>query len=449
MRELATLGMCLLLGTARATLSPDASVICAQYSAVPTAVAVQPPLVLPQDIAIDGDGDIFVVDSARKELMRVDAASGNTNIILGPPYLEIPVGLSISPQHADLYIGDENSSKVFHLLCQQRDQKACTEYSQQPLEIDLGTAVHPVGLQLDAADNLFIADYNGGRVLYRSSTTATVTTLMSSSTIGSAANPFGPHDIAIDSETHAILVTDQNNDDIWTVTCAVQDPGGASCDTYSSQPSKLDLSGDKIIQPSGVAVDLQSVVYATGMDTGVIAQIKGTSSTDLLQGQDYLRKPVSLAFDSRASSKTLYVSDDQASNISGVVTGTGLYALPCMSKICAPLSPSYIPNVASGSCSNTPLGVSCSLTCNNGYASPNATSVTCTANGWDTAGILCLSTGSDATTTTAAPKDDAGVAVGVTLAVLIVVGVGIFLFIRYRQGRLVVKTGDYSTFGST
>jgi hypothetical protein len=55
--------------------------------------------------------------------------------------------------------------------------------------------------------------------------------------------------------------------------------------------------------------------------------------------------------------------------------------------------------------------------------------------------------GNDVQPATAAPTGmSAGGAVGITIAVLVVVGAGVFLFIRYRQGKLVIKkAGDYTT----
>jgi len=437
------------------SVTPANSIMCLNWASTPKGIATNPGLVSPQDIAIDGAGNIFIVDSKTRELLRIDALTGETTVMLGRNVLQIPVGLTISPTHADLYIGDENTSTIWHLPCQTRNVNYCTVYHTTPLNITLADKVHPLGLQMDGDDHLYIADHNGHRVFKRDSTTLAMTVLMSAQNIGDTTNPFGPHDIAIDVSTHELLVTDSNNDDIWTLKCASSglDSSGNSCDQYNPTPYKLALSGSAsdIAMPSGIVTDLRSSIYVTGTKNGVVAEIKGNSSVDLLQASTLLpiQTPVSIAFDARPTAKNLYISDDTNGS------STHLYELTCSQLACVPLDDRYIKHVLDGSCANTPVGSTCAVACAHGYTR-NATTIGCTSSGWGTTGIACLnssspSSNSPAPAPGALPSDgpDAGVAVGVTVAVLIVAGVAVFLFIRHRQGKLVVKTSDYTPFGST
>ena len=211
-------------------LTPASSLVCKSYASAPTAIATTPHLVKPEDIAIDGLGDIFVVDSLRADLIRIDAETSKSDVLLGKPWLEIPVGLTISPNHADLYVGDENTSTVWHIPCQSRGNNSCALYHKTPLNITLGTKVHPVGLQMDGDDHLFIADFNGQRVLRRDAFTGKITILLSPQNLPEIPSNFGPHDIAIDRENHQLHVTDRNNDDIWALRCSKLSQTGESCD---------------------------------------------------------------------------------------------------------------------------------------------------------------------------------------------------------------------------
>jgi len=158
-----------------------------------------------------------------------------------------------------------------------------------------------------------------------------------------------------------------------------------------------------------------------------------------------------VTIDKRAMYKTLYISDDPSLVAAGD-TSNGLWSLPCKTLVCVPLDTSIVANVVPQTCKNTAIGSTCNLACKNGFTASSAT-IACTTNGWATATATCSSPSAGTTTaaaTTAEPKGDAGVAVGVTLTLIILAGVGAFLFVRYRQGKLIVKkAADHytTTFG--
>jgi DNA-binding beta-propeller fold protein YncE len=229
----ALLGLC--AGAANAattglTVTADNSVYCSTYASTPTNIVTNPSLVKPQDVAVDGNGDVFVVDSLRQELIRI-GTDHTSSVLLGPKYLQVPVGLTISPIHADLYIGDENTSTIWHLACQTRNKNYCAQYYNTPLNLSLATNVHPFGLSMDMDDHLYIADMNGQRVIKRDVTTGVSSVLISVASMGALApsKAFNPHDIAIDPNTNELLVTDVTNDDIWTLQCKTPSSTGLSC----------------------------------------------------------------------------------------------------------------------------------------------------------------------------------------------------------------------------
>jgi len=221
-----------------AAITPANSVKCSQYASTPTIVQTSPALAMPQDLAIDGNGDVFVVDSIRKAVVRVDGQFKNSSVVLGPAILQVPVGVALSPNHADLYIGDENTSTVWHLPCQTRGNTYCKEYHKTPLNVSFDDTVHPMGLQVDADEHLYVADYRGNRVLKRNANTGEISVLLSAKNmVGDLpANPFGPYDVTVDASTHEVLVTDSNNDDIWSLKCMQPSTTGLSCEVYVPAP---------------------------------------------------------------------------------------------------------------------------------------------------------------------------------------------------------------------
>jgi hypothetical protein len=305
-----------------------------------------------------------------------------------------------------------------------------------------------MGLQMDLDDHLYIADFNGHRVTKRDVNTGVSSVVLDQTMMGDLApnNPFGPHDIAIDANTNELLVTDLTNDDIWTVKCNVVSETGNSCDVYSPVPGKLALDGSAsdIAAPSGITADLQGTIFCSGMTNGIVAEIKGNSSVDLLQASTTgLNKPVSLDFDSRYNAKTLYIADDPAG--SPTATGSqGLYSLSCSSIVCIPLDERFIQNVLDGSCGNTPVGQTCQLSCNSGHHT-DTSSITCLETGWDSIGITC-----EANIAPIVVAESAAVGESVVLALLaiaILAGV-VFLFVRMRKSKTAVNDSDFTPFGS-
>ena len=227
---IAVLGLFGVANAAVERITEDDSVMCANWAATPTAITTTPRLQKPEDITVDGNGDIFVVDNTLKKLIKVDGSSPHASTtLLDSEYLQNPIGLAISTVHADLYVGDAATSTIWQLRCQHRNSNYCLNYHDTPLNLSLSHTVHPQGLQLDAADHLYIADYNGQRVLKRDVNTGKTDVLLNGADMDLGTNKFGPHDIAVNWDNHQVLVTDINNDDIWGLQCATVDDAGLSC----------------------------------------------------------------------------------------------------------------------------------------------------------------------------------------------------------------------------
>jgi hypothetical protein len=224
--------------------------------------------------------------------------------------------------------------------------------------------------------------------LKRDVTTGILSVILDAGTMGEQApdTPFGPHGIAIDPATYDLFVTDVNNDDIWVLTCAETSITGLSCGVYAPLANKLELEddGSGIETPSGIEFDLQGNLYVTGMQNGIVARYRGTTSIAMLPAGS-LVSPVSLGYDSRATSKSIYISDDG-------INGGGnqaLYELACLTFTCVALTDDFIPNVLPNQCVNTSVGETCNFKCAPGYFSTSS-SVLCTEDGWDIFGIACV-----------------------------------------------------------
>ena len=250
-------------------ITPANSIQCMNYASTPIPVHVTPFLEKPEDVVVDGDGDIFVVDQVRGELIRIGAGTGASAVLLGRPYLQRPMGVAISLVHADLYVGDVNTSTIWKLACQTSNKRSCQKYHSTPLNISIPTKVHPQGLQMDAEENLYIADFANHRVLRRDGTSGNITTLLSEGNMGAYApsKPFGPHDIALDPVFHELFVTDITNDDLWSIKCLTPNANNNACDQYAPHPGRMELTGSSsnIESPSGIVTDEQLTLFVTGV----------------------------------------------------------------------------------------------------------------------------------------------------------------------------------------
>ncbi|HEX4168708.1 MAG TPA: choice-of-anchor D domain-containing protein, partial [Bryobacteraceae bacterium] len=114
----------------------------------------------PNDVAIDGAGNLFIADSFNGLIRRVDAASGIITVALGTG-LQDPTGVAVDPA-GNLYIADTNNSVVRRMDTSGK-VTVVAGTGVSGYTGDLGLAISaklmkPACIRLDAAGDLYIAD---------------------------------------------------------------------------------------------------------------------------------------------------------------------------------------------------------------------------------------------------------------------------------------------------
>jgi sugar lactone lactonase YvrE len=67
----------------------------------------------PNGIEIDLSGAVYVADQEKRQVVRLDGATGAARVVVNGMGLEAPNGLSFSPDYRTLYVGDFDRGRIF------------------------------------------------------------------------------------------------------------------------------------------------------------------------------------------------------------------------------------------------------------------------------------------------------------------------------------------------
>ncbi|HEX3660851.1 MAG TPA: Ig-like domain repeat protein [Acidobacteriaceae bacterium] len=233
----------------------------------------------PQKIAVDGSGDIFVVDSVASTVTEILANGGTKPITLPSPYsFSRPWSIAIGGA-GNLFVGESGNNRI--------DEIYAPNYTTGT---PLPGAYTPLGLAVDNNGNLFVADPPAVRELTAASGYATVLTLNSS-----FGKPFG---VAVDP-----------SGDVWVAGDGVSPnpsltelgPTGSVINTFSGFSS-----------PEAVAVDPAGNVYVADSGGGTITELtKASNYATSVTLATISNDPAGVALD---SSGNVYYSTNASDN---------------------------------------------------------------------------------------------------------------------------------------
>ena len=304
-------------------------------SAVDTGPAVQAQLRSPAGVAVDGAGNLYIADSGRGRVFKVDS-TGTITTVAGGLALEDRIGrpTSVAVDNAgNLYIAESLYNRIFKVDSTGTIATVVSASAQARLR-------YPTGVAVDNADNLYIADRNNHRIL-KIDSTGTITTFA-----GTEERGFGgdggpavqarlryPTGVAVDGAGN-LYIADQNNhrlrkvDSTGTIdTVAGTGESGFGGDNGAAAAAQLSY-------PSGVAVDGAGNLYIADSgnhrirrvdSTGTITTVAGTGKYGFggnggLAVQAQLNYPAGVAVDGAGN---LYIADSGNHSIRKVdVTGT-------------------------------------------------------------------------------------------------------------------------------
>jgi sugar lactone lactonase YvrE len=309
----------------------------------------------PARVAVDAAGNLYIASGAR--IRKVAAATGVISTVAGstlgfggdggPATAAAlgPMGMALSVT-GDLYIADMWNSRI-------RKVAAATGTISTVAGIGAGysgdgglaTAAQldsPTGVALDAAGNLFIADYNNNRIRKVDAATGIISTVAGNGTAGfggdggaaTAAQLTWPTGVTVDAAGNIYIADNQNNrvrkvDAATGIISTLMGTGGPAT-LYQNTPAAqaafysqgLVLAGDQVFFTDSMRNFVNRLTLSTGLVTtvaGVGTWVSGGDGGPAASAQ--FSVPNGLARDAQGN---LYVAEDYGHRVRKLDAATGL-----------------------------------------------------------------------------------------------------------------------------
>lgn len=149
---------------------------------------------VPVGVAVDGGGNVFVVDASGSVIYELTLSAGSysqSTIISG---LNNPEGIAVDAS-GNLYVADQNSHQVW------KETFADGSYSPSPIATGLSS---PYGVVLDGSGNVYLSDYATGQILKETWSGGGYT-----QSVVPTGSPMSPYGIAMDASGN-LLIADGN-----------------------------------------------------------------------------------------------------------------------------------------------------------------------------------------------------------------------------------------------
>lgn len=243
--------------------------------------ATSVPLLLPSAIAFDADGNLYIAETARHVVRKVDRAGFITTVAgtgtqgydgdraqASQALLDSPEGLAVDA--TGLYIADTHNHRVRKVDLSNGTITTIAGSSTAGATGDNGPALaatldRPVAIALDAKSNLYLADAGSHRIRRIDATTGTITTIAGAGTQGYAGDSGraatalldSPQGLAVDMQGNLYLA-DTHNQRIRRVdatTGVITTVAGTGAFGYAGDSGSS--TGARLALPRGLSMDPQ------------------------------------------------------------------------------------------------------------------------------------------------------------------------------------------------
>lgn len=257
----------------------------------------------PVGVAVDGDGNVYVADSANHVIRRISPAGsvstlagsagqcGSADGTAGNARLCTPYGVAVDGA-GNVYVAEASSDTIRKITATGQVTTLAGQAGYSGSADGTGSAARfltPLGVAVDAAGNVYVADA-GNDTIRKISPEGVVTTLAglagqsgSSDGTGSEARFWYPTSVTCDG-SGTVRVADTYNHTVRMIT-----PGGVvtTLAGYAGDPGSRDGTGDgaRFDYPRGVAVDGSGNVYVADMGSHTIRKITPSAVVTTLAGR--------------------------------------------------------------------------------------------------------------------------------------------------------------------
>ncbi len=292
----------------------------------------------PQSVAVDANSNLFVADFGNNTIRKMtpdgtvttfagQAGNGRSGDGTGSgAYFNGPAGVA-ADLAGNVYVADSVNNTIRKITTNAVVTTLAGSSIASGSTDGTGTNAHflqPLGVAVDASNNVYVADY-GNHVIRKISSAGAVTTLAgtagnygSADGTGAAAQFYQPEGVAVDS-SYNVYVADTGNGTIRKITSGgvVTTLAGSAGNYGSANGSGANA---QFYQPRAVAVDAFGNVYVADFlnnairsvsSGGVVTTLAGTVGTagyvDGVNSSAQFRGPQGLAV--KANSSGVYVAD--------------------------------------------------------------------------------------------------------------------------------------------
>jgi len=296
----------------------------------------------PRGIAVQPvTGTLYVADSANNRILRFprpvnqtgritpDAVIGQVDFtssisaVVNASSLRAPGGLAFGPD-GDLFVADAGNSRVLEFVSGAGNQASAIRVYGQPnftssitsTQVSAQTLTSPVGVFVDSAFNLYVADSGANRVVVFPNTQAAPPTGMAAAFVigqarfdttagGSGTSLRAPTGVAVD-QSGDIFVADSGNNRVLqfpslvflpvegaTASAAIGQPGTSGTAANWDSPDGL-ATADGLSSPFGIYLDRQDTLYvADAGNSRVVQFLKAASAVNAASFQASVPVPQS------------------------------------------------------------------------------------------------------------------------------------------------------------
>jgi sugar lactone lactonase YvrE len=261
----------------------------------------------PVGLAVDGGGDLLIADYDNNVVRVVVPVTGNIYPLAGvygasdyagdggtatSAHIGVPTGLAVDPA-GNVYISDLQNSYVREVDAVTGIISTVAGTGSPGYSGDGGPAINaelqnPLGLAIDGAGHLYIADYHNNRIRAVSFTTGLISTVAGNGSSGysgdggaaTGAELQGPEGVAVDAAGN-VYITDSGNNTVRKVDVGsgiIRRVGGDGTGTAGGSRDGGAATSALLSRPDWPAVDGRGNLYFTDESNLVIREITGAAA---------------------------------------------------------------------------------------------------------------------------------------------------------------------------
>ena len=230
------------------------SFTCASATATSGAAAPGQTYSSPAQIALDGNGNLYVADSGNSEILEISPSGGVTTLLNSG--LNAPQGVAVNAAGTELYVADTSNNRILAVAL---PSLAVTPLVTSGLKLPAAVAVDPVNGDIIVADT-------GNSEIKQVTPAGVVTTLA-----GASAGVSGPYGVAVDASG----------------TIYVANTGASNVLEISASGTVSALNGviaGTLSNPSGVTVDAAGDVYVANTNDADVVQVTPAGTVQTVAG---------------------------------------------------------------------------------------------------------------------------------------------------------------------